>query len=205
MYLCDPARGRVRRSHLRDQLDHLERASMEAISATRCDVRNRARGLYAELSGRLHDEPADDDVLADRVRAKIGRWVSHPHAIEVHAHNGTVMLAGPILAHEIAPLIGRVRAVRGVRHVENSLDPHQHADITSLTGGRPAREPLDLPWSPPVRAAATLGGVSLLGRALFVRGPLSLGLGGLGLLLAARAITNEAPHRWLKRRDRPRA
>jgi osmotically-inducible protein OsmY len=56
-----------------------------------------------------------NDVLAQRVRARIGHVVSHPHAITVKAHKGVVTLEGPILEHEVERLLETVRSVRGVR------------------------------------------------------------------------------------------
>jgi len=41
------------------------------------------------------DTPVDDDVLVERVRAHLGRAVSHPHAVDVGAADGVVTLRGP--------------------------------------------------------------------------------------------------------------
>jgi hypothetical protein len=198
MYIFDPSRGHARRAHLRDRVTHLEHEAEQAVGATRTDLRNRARGLIAELRGYVRSRQADDDVLTARVRAKIGRWVSHPHAIEIHAHDGKVTLHGPLFPHEMTPLLERVRGVRGVRAVENQLQLHMHPDVTMLHG--PGKHlPNEIPWTPPKRVAATVSGLALVGRALSQRGPLGIGLGAIGLFLAARGLTNEPPQRWIKR------
>jgi osmotically-inducible protein OsmY len=69
------------------------------------------------------------------VRAAIGHRVSHPGAIQVDAHNGTVVLSGPILAREVDDLIGAVESVRGVASVEGHLDIHDSAESISALQG----------------------------------------------------------------------
>src|SRR5437763_385294 len=63
---------------------------------------SRARGAWSglrSLPGRLTGEAVPDDVLVERVRAKLGRYISHPHAIEVDVSGGRICLTGPALAH----------------------------------------------------------------------------------------------------------
>src|SRR5207302_4874609 len=109
----------------------------DSLDATWRDVRQRTRGLSAEASTRWTQAPADDRVLAERVRSKIGRYVSHPRSIEVAVTNGRVTLSGPILAREVDCLLDAVASVPGVTGVENRLDIHaQAANIAGLQGGR---------------------------------------------------------------------
>jgi hypothetical protein len=74
-------------------------------------------------------------VLCDRVRSIIGRYISHPGAIEVDACDGIVILGGPIPANELDDLLCAVQSVRGVAGVEDHLDIHQSGEfIPDLQG-----------------------------------------------------------------------
>jgi hypothetical protein len=64
------------------------------------------------------------DTLAERVRAQLARYVSHPEAIVVESQGGRVSLHGPVLRSEIEELITAVSSVRGVHEVVNRLTPH---------------------------------------------------------------------------------
>jgi osmotically-inducible protein OsmY len=152
MYLLDPERGRRRRGMIRDKTLHALGAGQDAIATTSRDLRNRARGLAAEARKRFSAQEAPDEVLAERVRARIGRVVSHPRSIEVTVRGGTVTLAGPVLAHEIDDLLSSVSAVRGVRSVESRLETHKQAgDVPGLQGGvgRPSHRFPALPVARP--------------------------------------------------------
>lgn len=173
MYFLDPDRGRRRRALVRDQVVHSAHVGKDAVGATRRDVAHRAAGVMARMRGAVQGAPVDDVVLADRVRAQLGRFVSHPHAIEVAVSDGIVALRGPILMAEVPRLISAIERVRGVREVVDALEAHAEAgDVPALQGGGPV--PGTLPairqrtWSPTTRllvgtAAAT--GVGLLARA----------------------------------------
>src|SRR5215218_4105227 len=117
MYFLDPDRGRRRRHLVRDKLVHAAKQSGDAVGTTSQDLANRAGGLAAVARRRLNDEQPDDGVLADRVRAALGRAVSHPGAIGVVAQEGRIVLSGPVLADEADKLVANIRRVRGVAEV----------------------------------------------------------------------------------------
>jgi osmotically-inducible protein OsmY len=100
------------------------------------DWSNRATGTVAEARRRFRADQPADDVLVERVRAALGREVSHPRAIDVEARNGMVRLCGPILSYEVNALLRVVESVPGVRNIDNRLEPHdQPGNIPSLQGG----------------------------------------------------------------------
>jgi hypothetical protein len=135
MYLLDPDGGRRRRALLRDQLVSAAHRTSDAMDATSRDVTNRARGVVAELRGRLRREQVGDDVLRARVRARIGSVVGHAGAIETDVADGLVTLRGPVLREELDRLMRRVQTVRGVRDVVNQLDVHEvPGDVPALQG-----------------------------------------------------------------------
>jgi len=136
MYVFDPGSGRRRRALVRDQFTHLAHTTSEGLDATARDLSNRAAGAAAEARRRFRSDRPGDDVLVERVRAALGRVVSHPRAIDVEACNGSVRLYGPILTHEVIALLRAVESVPGVRHVDNQLEPHdQPGNIPALQGG----------------------------------------------------------------------
>jgi uncharacterized membrane protein len=188
MYFWDPQSGRRRRVRTRDKAERIARRARWAYDVTLRDTRHRAMGMKAIGRRLLTRGPVDDETLAGRVRSVLGRYVSHPHAIEVTVSEGEVGVSGPILAHEVPGLIRAVKHVSGVRRVSNQLVVHKEAgNVSSLQGGVPRHgERFELfqdNWSPAARLA--VGGAGLL---LFLRGGVLWRLGGAALL--ARAITN---------------
>jgi len=68
------------------------------------------------------DEDQDDAQLRQRVRSRLGDWVSHPGAIDVDVQDGVVRLTGQVLAAELDGLLSRIVGVAGVRKVRNALE-----------------------------------------------------------------------------------
>src|SRR5438132_3199375 len=86
MYLFDPGWGRRRRAVLRDKTVNMLHSSENFAEKALRDAGNRARGVASEARSLLIHADVSDDVLASRVRSRLGRLVSHPHAIEVTVH-----------------------------------------------------------------------------------------------------------------------
>lgn len=133
--MFDPARGAARRALVGDKLRSLLRSAVVAGERHARDLANRARGTALEAKARLTEGEVSDDILAERVRAQIGRPVSHPRALEVGVHAGRVSLSGPVPADEVDGLLRTVAKVRGVRGVEHHLDVRgQPGDAPDLPG-----------------------------------------------------------------------
>jgi gas vesicle protein len=113
MFLGDPNGGRRRRALMRDNLVRATRKTRDGLDATARDLTNRASGITAAARGRWADDHVDDGRLIARVRAKLGRVCSHPHAVDVDAQDGTVTLRGPVLASEVNDILAVVAGVRG--------------------------------------------------------------------------------------------
>lgn len=64
----------------------------------------------------------DDAQLRERVRSRLGDWVSHPGAISVDVDKGVVRVTGQVLSKELDGLLSRITGVAGVRKVHNALD-----------------------------------------------------------------------------------
>lgn len=197
MYILDPNKGRRRRATLRDQVGHLTRQTGSAVNVSTRDLAHRVQGMVAVSRNALRPQRLhpSDEILEDRVRAKLGRYVSHPHAIDVHAHEGHITLDGLILTHEIDPLISAVFKIPGVNRIENRLEAHQKDDhLPSLQGGLPRTgEKINLfqsYWSPSTRLV-----VGLLAMASLVYGSRRReAIGNLmtwtGLFALTRSITH---------------
>ncbi len=196
MYLADPQDGKRRRARLRDAIAHTWH-SLEAASGTAArDTENRFAGVAARtLRSLLEAPPPTDEVLTARVRARIGRLVSHPGAIDVEATAGAITLSGPVFEVEVGQLVEGVREVAGVTRVENHLEPHAQAgDVSALQGPGPLKVDAAASWrrwTPTTRMVAGAGGVALMAlasRYRTVRGA-AVGVAGFELLeQALRAV-----------------
>jgi osmotically-inducible protein OsmY len=122
-FFLDPDQGRRRRAIARDRLSSGLRQAADSSQALAHGLRNRTTGLVAGARRRLSPAPVSDDVLAERVRARMGHIVSHS-SIEVQVVQGELTLRGPVLDTEIEGLLRAVRAVPGVHVVVNQLEPH---------------------------------------------------------------------------------
>ena len=218
MYLLDPDRGKRRRALVRDQAIRSVRQTREAAEATAHDVQHRAQGIVSTMKAWVAPAaPLSDDVLVERVRARLGMLVRHPRSIEVVARDGTVILSGPVLADEVDALVAMVSRVAGVRNVENRLEIHEEAgDVPGLQGG-PARRPggdtfelMQSNWSPTTRflMGSASGAVAMYG--MRRRTAVGAGLAALGLAFLVRSLLNREladlfdreEMRWDRRRDR---
>lgn len=202
MYFSDPMRGRRRRALLQDQMRHLRATTARGADVTARDLSNRLTGMQARLRRLLSRRSAiaDDDLVVARVRAKLGRVVSHPHAIEVAAQQGQVSLRGPVLAHETDNLLRAVRAVPGVIGIDDRLQAYKRqSGVSSLQGGsaRAAMRSAFMQenWTPALRGAALAGSGALAVLGLMRRQPAALALVAAGVTLAARALSNRPVRR----------
>jgi hypothetical protein len=155
---------------MRDQAVRVTHEAGDFLDKAGRDLRNRAHGVVAEARGMFGVHPPRS-VLIERVRSKLGRYVSHPHAIEVTAQDDRVTLRGPILAEEVKDLLAEVASIPGVTMVVNELEPHEQAgDVPALQGGSPpAGEPSEWAqetWTPGLQLLAGVAAVSILLMAL---------------------------------------
>lgn len=196
MYYFDPARGRYRRALVYNQFVHLGHETQHGANVVGRDTRNRALGLAARLRALVARRLPDDVVLVERVRACLGRVVTHPHSIKVEATDGVVTLSGLILEEEVPLLIDCTLGVPGVRDLKNELDVRSEpGNVPGLQGGsRPRPGPrsafMQANWSPAARAAAGLGGALAAAYGFGRRNAGGTLVGAAGLLLLGRATTN---------------
>ncbi|HZT62579.1 MAG TPA: SRPBCC family protein [Burkholderiales bacterium] len=198
MYFLDPREGRRRRARTRDKMVHAGKRLNEAGRVTARDTVHRARGVLATARKLFEYEEVSDAVLVERVRAELGRAVSHPHAVAVAADYGHVTLSGPVLSEEARPLLRCVRGVPGVRAVSDRLTIYEDAEaqhVSSLPGGHPRHGArfglLQEHWSPAARLAAGTVGAGLLASSFRARAGMRSLLGVAGVALLARSAANK--------------
>lgn len=197
-YFLDSEQGRRRRAVLRDKtygrVSHLG----EASRVVAVDLRNRLKGSFGAARRRVLSREVPDEVLAERVRAALGRVVSHPGSISVEAIEGTITLRGPILEREAPRAIRAARWVPGVREVHDELEHHEQAgDVPGLQGGRQRVWRADIAqehWAPATRLSVGTIGTAFVLHGLRNRSALCL-LAGTAML--ARAGTNIEMRRLL--------
>jgi uncharacterized membrane protein len=196
MYLLDPERGARRRARIREQAIHSTRKTSSLFYKASRDVSNRTHGMVAILRSFFSgDQMVDDSIIIARIRSKLGRYVSHPHAIEVTSSNGIVTLSGLVLEHEVGKLLLNIRRISGIKELKNSLKIHKQNDnIPSLQGGTPRLgEKLDIfqtNWAPATRVIAGCAGLGLFyfGTKKESRPSLLLRIFGVSIFL--RSLTN---------------
>lgn len=139
MYLFDPDRGRGRRALIRDKAEGAANKAGDYAEKMSRDIRNRAYGLVAETKSIFQTEEVTDDVLVDRVRAKLGHYSANIAAIDVAAVSGAIILSGRVQAKDVPDILRAVRSVRGVKRVENQLVMLPEED--SFRSGQATAEP----------------------------------------------------------------
>lgn len=195
-------RDASRRTRARNRMTSAATHTVGLMGKAARDAKNRASGAAASAKGLMRKDEASDEKLIARVRSRLGRVVSHPHALQVSVTNGNVVLSGPILRPEVEHLLHEIRRVRGVRGVENKLEVHQSSkNVPSLQGpGRPPRAPeiLQERWTPSLRVgAAVVGAIAAGAGAMRLPRVSGVGLTGFGSLLLARAVFDEPLRRFL--------
>jgi hypothetical protein len=197
MYLLDPSRGRRRRARLGEAASHVSHRAQDMAGMTARDVQHRLSGLAARTLDWLVEEGAPaDEVLVERVRARLGRLVSHPGAIDVFASGGTVTLKGPVFEAEVDQVTKGVASVPGVTAVENRLEPHRDAArVSALQGPGPYTIPAAparwLRWTPTARLIAGLAGLALVALSSPKRPVRGAATGITGVELIDRALLGD--------------
>jgi hypothetical protein len=138
--LFDPRRGGARRAMIRDKVASRARKVREEGRGLLIHAADRIRGAIHETRARFDEGGISDSVLEDRVRAQMGRAVSHPGGLRIKAVDGCIEIAGPVLRHEVDGLVDRIRSVRGVKDVVERLDVHDEPGNEPALQGAGSRQ-----------------------------------------------------------------
>ena len=124
MFFLDPATGRRRRAAAEEKSVRYARQAAHARDALARRVLGHLRGAIAGIRHEAEpQEPVEDAILLERVRAAMGHVVPDPHGVDIRVRCGTVILKGPASSGQIGELVACAEHVRGVREVENRLSP----------------------------------------------------------------------------------
>lgn len=122
MFLWDPRSGKRRRAMWRQRAASKYRGASQTVAAHSRDLGGRARGAMQDMKASTEPAaPPSDDILKERVRARLGHVVSHAHSLEVQAEDGMVTISGPVAQGVEQALIDEISRVPGVRDVETEL------------------------------------------------------------------------------------
>lgn len=191
MYTFDPVRGRQRRALLRRKAVHAWHELEGAAQVSSEDFQNRVIGAMAKARSAIQREPITDEVLVERVRAKLGRVATQPSWIDVKSEQGSVTLTGDVLEHELSEVVAVVRSVRGVKSVENLLRAQkQKTPGKDILKEAHEHAPHQTRWTPTTRLAMASTGTVLALHGARRGGLLGSIAGGIGLSLVVRSITN---------------
>lgn len=198
MYFLDTQSGRRRRALARDKLVRAQHLATDTLHDVEHDVENRSRGLLARAGRLLRGGPVEDEVLVERVRAKLGHVCSHPRAIQVTAKgNGCIELKGPVLARERFEILAAISSLPGVRLLDDDLEVHGSADVPALAGEARHAPFLARHWNPTTRFLVGATGTLLAARGfsggLLALPRIVLGAGLLGVSLSPSAPSAEQP------------
>lgn len=203
MYFFDPQYGNRRRALVRDRANSWVNSMDNFLDGATEDMRNRTRGVLAEMSAKLSDQGAPDWILEERVRSNLGRFVGHSRNVDIRAEGGRIILSGPALREDADLIVRTANRTRGAHGVENQLqlfdDP---SDIPALQGTssstrRTLPEWQQQNWSPAMRLLSGVGGSLLTLYSLRRRGLVKPVLSTVGLALATRGVTNLDPRSLL--------
>ncbi len=162
MFLFDPSGGRRRRALLRDKVVHYRRRGSGWFVRAFGDLEHRLYGSAVELKSRAKGGEVPDDILVERVRARLGRFVRHAHEVQVFADQGCITLHGRVAPGEKLPLLAGARFVPGVHAVADALQV-----VAIPEGGLPHPGLFHRTWKPATKlVAGTAGSLGLAAYAL---------------------------------------
>lgn len=130
MYALDPDAGRRRRAAVRARATRYRRTALEygaGPGRLARRLRGRALGLLHRSRAQLRAEAVNDQLLAARVRSRLGHIVARPSAIIVVVDQGEVRLSGAIARDELAALIATVSRIPGVEELTHELELREAA------------------------------------------------------------------------------
>ena len=135
MYLCDPNRGRARRRKLTDQASGVLRHDEHWMRKRSKDLMNRMQGVVSEASAALApEENIPDDVLAERIRSRMGHVIGHPHDVNVRVSGGKVVLEGKLPRRDRARLNAEIEEMPGVTRIDDRTARRPFAGPALLMG-----------------------------------------------------------------------
>ncbi|MDB5105588.1 MAG: putative integral rane protein [Fibrobacteres bacterium] len=158
------------------------------------EVMARTQSVLREIRALVVHAEVPDDVLEEKIKAKIARMSARPDSIQVQVEHGKVTLVGTARSEEIRGLSENLIGLRGIKELDNRLEaltPPFTSWDDAEPGSRPqARNPGSYPPSVSLVLAAaglalTYAGYRLRGGSggfMVAGGAALLGAGAAGLV-----------------------
>jgi hypothetical protein len=142
MFFFDSVSGRRRRALVRDKIAGAGHDAAHLLQVKSKRAAGQLKGLLVtrHLDRVTRSEPESDQQLHDRIRARLGRVISHPRSVSVEVNQGRVSLTGHILTKELDKLLDEVKHNVGVAVVDNQLICHDSPQGIPELQGRTGRE-----------------------------------------------------------------
>jgi len=137
MYYLDTRAGGRRRALVRDKIVAASHDAADLAKKKGKRAADRLGGIVAtgHLDRVTSAEPESEQQLHDRIRARLGRVVSHPKSVDVAVDGACVRLSGHILTKELDGVLDEVKGMAGVEALHNQLMCHDSAQgIPELQG-----------------------------------------------------------------------
>lgn len=131
LYFLDKEKGKERREMAQEKAGKLWHETSEELDTVAKDAANRLQDVREEASNRLEKLGVDDEALVRRVQTVVDNIIADAKAIEVQAEKGLVTLRGKLPMEEIDELVNRIKAMAGVKDVDNQLAPKPAPKDTS--------------------------------------------------------------------------
>jgi len=133
MWLFDPDRGSQRRNQLKDQVRSRVNRSKREVSGKVHQQQTQLANAVHRLNHRGQSEPADDQVLVDRIKSEVlGRERYAGLDVLVEANHGVVVLRGQLtdpvdridLERDVLAMVGVV-ALENLLHAQGEDAPNK--------------------------------------------------------------------------------
>lgn len=127
MYYLDPQGGRRRRALVRDKglaAGHQAQRLVRGKATHAADLTRGALARARSMSRSMFSgEPVADDVLHDRIRARLGHLVEYPGQLNIDVRAGYVVVRGQASIEEIEDIHAELEAMAGVTGVDIRISP----------------------------------------------------------------------------------
>ena len=194
VYFLDKKRGKGRRQNFLRGADRMGREIAEAARKAAIDTEHRLSGMIKHAWFSLVSEAPEDEILAEQIRARLGRLVSRPHDIHVLVDHGRVALWGSAPEIEAADLVHAVRGMRGVTEVDNHLELREPAGDQSTNLYQRAKKETSLNLSPSARLLIGTAGATAAMVGVRRKDPLGAALTVAGTGLIVHSVLNKNIH-----------
>lgn len=194
MYFLDSQRGKDRRSEVKEKVINTLNKSSAAADKVSTDLAKQLLQMRTKLRSTLRRAPINDDVLKNRLQAKLKRFLNDSGMVDVTTEGGHVQLRGAVRAQDVNRILRRIFFTRGIASVENQLEVtgERHAKVPGREAAQFLKKQLlEKNWSAKTRLVmGAVGGVAGV-YGLQRQGLMNKALGAAGLVMLARAATNK--------------